>query len=586
LLRSPPNRSTRTLNRNSPLTPGYCSMPEIEPTRWWTAIRESFRHGLGTKLIGLLLGAMVVIFALLGYLTIRLHREHLDNAALLSAERISDVIKRSTTYDMMRNDREAMYHTMATMADEPGVVRVRVFDQEGRISYSTEPSEISRGVDKKAEACYGCHSQQQPLAKLNRPDRFRVYRKGGSGDRVLAIITPIENQPECSNAACHAHPASQQILGVLDTHMSLARADQQLAQGTWHLLAYDVLAMVAIAVLSWLFIRRMVDSPLKQLQEGTERLSQGELGYQIELPSQDQIGNLATSFNSMSRQLRGANEQMISWARTLEDRVAEKTQELRRAHDEVLHVQTMSSLGKMAAVVAHEINNPLSGILTYSKLLRKWVSNDQASGEKKDEVLQCLDLISAESRRCGELVRSLLNFSRQAPMNVQSTDINQLLQQCVLLVRHNLEHAAIQLNLTLGEGLPHLQCDPSQIEQVLLAVVVNAMDAMPRGGNLWLETLLSDDGNRIAITIRDDGVGIAPEILSKIFEPFVTTKEHGHGTGLGLAVSRSIIERHSGKISLQSELGRGTTVTITLPVPGGSIPASEPALAGAETKTR
>jgi signal transduction histidine kinase len=183
-------------------------------------------------------------------------------------------------------------------------------------------------------------------------------------------------------------------------------------------------------------------------------------------------------------------------------------------------------------------------------------------------------------------VKGLLSFSRQSPMNVQPTDINQVVQQCILLLRHNLDHAAIQLNLSLGEGLPRLQCDPSQIEQVLLALIVNAMDAMARGGNLWLETRLSEDGRSIAITVRDDGPGIAPEILPKIFEPFVTTKEHGHGTGLGLAVSRSIIERHSGKISLQSEPGKGTTVTITLPVPGSPAHMVEPALAGAETKMR
>ena len=150
---------------------------------------KRFRYGLGTKLIGLLLGAMLIIFALLGYLTIRLHRQHLEAAALVSTEGISDVIKRSTTFYMMRNDREALYNAMATMANEPGVVRVRVFDQEGRISYSTDPSETSRVVDKAAEACYGCHSQQQPLAKLNRPDRFRVYRSKG-GARVTGDHHP------------------------------------------------------------------------------------------------------------------------------------------------------------------------------------------------------------------------------------------------------------------------------------------------------------------------------------------------------------------------------------------------------------
>ena len=559
-------------------------MLETEPKRWVAALVDRFSRGLGTKLIGLLLGAMLLIFGLLSYLTVRLHRQHLEAATLTSAERISDVIKHNTTEYMLRNDRDGLYHAMSTMAGEPGVMRVRVFDREGHISYSTLPSEINRAVDKDAEACYACHAHHQTLTKLDRPDRFRVYR--ADGQRVLAIITPIENKRDCSNAACHAHPANQQILGVLDTHLSLARTDQQLAQGTRRMLAYDTVAMIAIGVLIWFFIRHMIDRPLKQLQAGTHRLSEGDLGYQIDLQTKDQIGDLAASFNSMSLQLRAANERMASWARTLEDRVEEKTRELRKAHDEVLHVETMASVGKMAAVVAHEINNPLSGILTYSKLLKKWVDNDQVGEEKRDEAIQCLNLISSESRRCGELVKNLLNFSRQAPMNVQSTDINRVVQQCTMLLRHNLEIGSIQLHQTLAEGLPHLQCDASQIEQVLLAVIVNAADAMPHGGNLWLDTKVGADPGQVTITIRDDGSGIPLEILPRIFEPFVTTKEHGHGTGLGLAVSRSIIERHSGKIFVQSELGKGTTVTITLPVPGISAPAAEPVLAGAETKKR
>ena len=556
----------------------------MRETKDKTAVRmfDRVRYGLGTKLSVLLLGALLVIFGLLGYLTIRLQRQHLEAATLVSAERISDIIRRNTTDYMMRNDREGLHHAFSAMASEPGVVRLRVFDRQGHISYSTDPSEINRTVDKDAEACYGCHAHQQTLTKLNRPDRFRVYR--AQGQRVLAIISPIENQAECSNAACHAHPDSQQILGVLDTHLSLARTDQQLAQGSWRMLACDALAMVAIAVLSWVFVRRMVDRPLKELDTGTQKLSAGALGYQIEVHSQDQIGDLAESFNQMSLQLRAANEEITSWARTLEDRVEEKSRELRRAHDEVLHVETMASVGKMAAVVAHEINNPLSGILTYSKLLKKWVDNDTVSAQKKQEAQQCLDLISSESRRCGELVRNLLTFSRQAPMNVQSTDINHVVEQCTMLIRHNLEIAAIDLHSTLAEELPRLHCDPSQIEQVLLAVIVNAADAMPKGGNLWIDSRLSNDGGQVILTIRDDGSGIPPEIMPKIFEPFVTTKENGHGTGLGLAVSRGIVERHSGKISVQSEVGRGTTVTITLPVPNRSGPVPEPALAGAETK--
>ena len=205
-------------------------MPEIESIREEISWKR-LSHSISAKLIGSLLAAMVIIFALLGYLNIRLHRQHLEAATLASAERVSDVISRSTTYYMLRNDREGLYHAIQTMADEPGMVKVRILDQEGRISYSTDPAEVSHVLDKTAEACYGCHTQSQPLARLNRPDRFRIYRSG-DGQRVLGIITPIENQPSCSNAECHAHPASQQVLGVLDTNLSLAKADAQLASSS------------------------------------------------------------------------------------------------------------------------------------------------------------------------------------------------------------------------------------------------------------------------------------------------------------------------------------------------------------------
>jgi len=557
-------------------------MREIEPTRddlGWKRLTRS----ISAKLIGSLLAVMVVIFALLGYLNIRLHRQHLEAATLANAERVSDVIKRSTTYYMLRNDREGLYHAIQTMADEPGMIKVRILDQEGRISYSTDPAEVSHVLDKTAEACYGCHNQSQPLTRLNRPDRFRIYRNGG-GHRVLGIITPIENQPSCSNAACHAHPASQQVLGVLDTNLSLAQADAQLAVSTTRMLSYTAGAMLIVVVLSWLFVWRVVGKPIKALKNGTEHLSQGRLGYQIEVRSHDEVGDLAHSFNGMSLQLRAANEEIVTWAKTLEDRVEQKTKELNRAHDHVLHVEKMASMGKMAAVVAHEVNNPLSGILTYAKLLRKWVGTGQAEHEKREEAMQCLDLIAAESRRCGELVKNLLTLSRTSPMNLQSTNLQEVIDRCLLLVRHQLEHVGIELQLKLAEDLPRVSCDPAQIEQVLLALIMNAIDAMPRGGNLWLETQLSHDGTGIEIRVRDDGAGIAPDVLPQIFEPFMTTKENGRGVGLGLAISRGIVERHNGRIEVESELGRGTAFTITLP--NQATEASLPAVGDTTMKVR
>jgi two-component system NtrC family sensor kinase len=555
-------------------------MREIEPVH--ASLRQKrLTRSISAKLIGSLLAVMVVIFALLGYLNIRLHRQHLEAATLTSAERISDVIKHSTTYYMLRNDREGLYHAIQTMADEPGMVKVRILDQQGRVSYSTDPAEVSHVLDKTAEACYGCHIQSQPLTRLNRPDRFRIYRND-AGHRVLGIITPIENQPSCSNADCHAHPASQQVLGVLDTNLSLAKADAQLAVSSTRMFVYTAGAMLIVAVLSWLFVWREVGQPIKALKKGTEHLSQGNLGYQIEVRSNDEVGDLAHSFNSMSLQLRAANEEIVTWAKTLEDRVAEKTRELKSTHDHMLHVEKMASMGKMAAVVAHEVNNPLSGILTYAKLLRKWVGSGQAEHEKREEAMECLELIAAESRRCGDLIKNLLSLSRTAPMNVLSTDPHEVIDRSLLLVRHQLELGGIELQLKLAEDLPRVPCDPAQIEQVLLALIMNAIDAMPRGGTLWIETQLTHD--EVEIKVRDDGAGIAPDVLPQIFEPFMTTKENGHGVGLGLAISRGIVERHNGRIEVESQLGRGTTFTVTLPTQG--IEASLTSVGDAVMKVR
>ena len=558
-------------------------MPDPESNALTMEHRPHWANSISVKLVFLLAVSMTLVFGLLGFLIVRLHRQHLEQSTLASAERVSDVINRSTAYYMLRNDREGLYHTIQTIADEPGMVKVRIFDQEGRISYSTDAAEVSHVLDKKAEACYGCHNQSQPLTRLNRPDRFRIYRIGG-GHRVLGIITPIENQPSCSNAACHAHPASQQVLGVLDTNVSLANADAQLSVSSARMLSYTAGAMLIVAILSWLFVWRVVGEPIKALKNGTEHLSQGNLGYQIEVQSHDEVGDLAHSFNEMSLQLRAANEEIVTWAKTLEDRVEQKTRELNRAHDHLLHSERMASIGKMAAVVAHEVNNPLSGILTYAKLIRKWVGTGQTEHEKREEAIECLELIAAESRRCGDLIKNLLTLSRTAPMNVQSTDVHAVIDRCLLLVRHQLELGGVEVQLHYAKDLPRVPCDPAQIEQVFLALIMNARDAMPRGGNLWIETRVSNDESEIEIQVRDDGAGIDPEVLPHVFEPFLTTKESGHGVGLGLAISRGIVERHNGRIVVQSELGRGTTFTVTLPSQGPYVPTAGVSGGNAATK--
>ncbi|HTV64076.1 MAG TPA: ATP-binding protein [Bryocella sp.] len=543
--------------------------------RWF----QRLAHSISAKLMLSIFLVLILILGLFGYFSIQDQRKHLEEAARVAAERQSEVLRRSASRYMLNNDRTGLYELMMNMADQPEMVRIRIMNPQGVISYSTAPEEVGASVDTSAEACYGCHEKSKPLARLNRSDRFRVYRADGT--RVLGVITPIENEPACSNASCHAHPAGTQILGVLDTSISLAKADQGLAHETREMAAATGVALIAVAFLSWLFIWVVVRNPLRELKAGTERIARGDLGYQISVRSQDEAGELAESFNEMSNRLQVAQAEITAWAHTLEDRVEGKTRELKQAHQHMLQVEKMAAIGKMAAVVAHEINNPLSGILTYSRLVKRWIEKTTQLSSKQEEMRGSLDLIASESKRCGELVQNLLSFSRVSPMNLAWCDLNQVIDRCIRLVQHKLDIAGIQLNLDLASDLPPVHCDPAQIEQVVLAMVINAIDAMPQEGNLWITTRAEDES--MELLIRDDGVGIPEEHLAHIFEPFYTTKESG-GSGLGLAISQNIVERHGGHIEVRSVVGQGTTFKIVLPV-DSRRPMDEPAMSGAKEST-
>src|SRR5579871_508218 len=532
-------------------------------------------HSISAKLMVSIFFVLIIIFALFGYFSIHDQRKHLEEAALAAAERQSEVLRRSASRYMLNNDRTGLYELMLNMADQPEMVRIRIMNPQGVISYSTAPAEVGATVDKSAEACYACHEKSKPMARLNRSDRFRIYRADGT--RVLGVITPIENEPACSNGSCHAHPAGTRILGVLDTNISLAKVDQSLARETREMTAATAVALIAVVLLSGWFIWIVVRNPLRELKASTERVAGGDLGHQIAVRSHDEAGELAQSFNEMSNRLQLAQAEITAWAHTLEDRVEEKTRELKQAHQRMLHVEKMATIGKMAAVVAHEINNPLSGILTYSRLVKRWIEKNTQPSPKQEEMRGSLDLVANESKRCGELVKNLLSFSRVSPMNLAWCDLNEVIHRCLRLVQHKLEMAGIQLNLDLAADLPPAHCDPAQIEQVVLAMVINAVDAMPQEGNLWISTRATDD--TLELVIRDDGIGIPEEHLPHIFEPFYTTKESG-GSGLGLAISQNIVERHGGQISVKSAVGQGTTLKVVLPV-GGTQPEEATTFAGA-----
>jgi len=515
---------------------------------------------------------MAIIFGVLGYLNIRLHRQHLEQTVLADAARMSSVIKRNTSYYMLRNQRDGLYHIITDMANEPEMVRIRIINDQGRISFSSDPSELNKFVDQSMKAQDAPPPANAAIHMSGVKQSFRTYHLPNDG-RALGVIDPIENSSACSSAECHAHPAEVKTLGILDTNISLARSEQNVAESTRQLAIYTILAVFGVALLSAAFVRHMLGGPLKALTVGTHAIGSGDLGYQIQVGSNGELQDLATSFNTMSHRLLEAQNEINSWTRTLEARVDEKTRQLSSAQDEMLRVERMASIGKLAAVVAHEINNPLAGILTYAKLMKKRLSREP---NPNPENVAMLELVESESRRCGEIVKNLMTFARPTSMNREPADLNAIIDRCVRLVQHQLKLKNIELHLQLNPELVLVRCDQGQIEQVVLALVINAIDAMSNGGNLFLSTRRIPETTDVQIEVRDDGAGMPPEVLSKMFEPFFTTKEHGRGLGLGLAISRNIVERHAGKIAVTSKPGHGTSFLITLPIQGIPVPTAVP----------
>ena len=521
---------------------------------------------LSLRLTICLVGVLLLIFVLLGRQIVYLHRQHLEESVFASADRISDTIKRSTRYSMLQNHRDEVYHIISTIGAEPGIGKIRIYNENGRISYSTDPQEVGSFVDKQAEACTACHFQGEPLRRLKRPDRMRIYN-ASEGKRNLGLINPIENEPSCTNSDCHAHPADKQVLGVLDVTLSMAKVDEATAEGTRKVVASFILAILAVPLLIGAPIWLMVYRPVKQLTLGTKRVASGNLDEPIPVSSRDEIGQLATSFNQMVVELRRAKGELDEWNKTLENRISEKTEELQSAQKQIVNAERMASIGKLAATVAHEINNPLSGILTYAKLLLKQVRNAKGPGLKPETTTQYLEVIASESARCGEIVKNLLQFARQSTVNLQPNSLNELIRQSLRLVQHKIDLMNLQTMLRLNETLPLVICDAQLIQQALVALIINACEAMPAGeGILEICTQLSMEKSAVEVAIRDNGIGMDEETQKHIFEPFFTTKEQGKGVGLGLAVVYGIVQQHSGTIEVQSSPGKGTTFFIRLPL--------------------
>lgn len=513
------------------------------------------------------------LFSIYSYFTVRFHIKEMMEQVYDSANLMSDVIKNSTHYSMLLNRREDVFQIITTVGREPGVDGIRIYNKRGEIMFSTKKAEEGTVVNMHAEACYGCHNAAEPLQSLPINNRARTYR-GPQGHRIIGLINPIRNEPSCANADCHVHPPDKTVLGVLDIRMSLEKVDANIWRAELRFILYALAAMFIVAFVSVLFLFFTVHRPVQRLMEGTQQLASGNLDYRILRMSQDELGELARSFNEMTKSLQRAQTENREWSETLEKRVQEKTAELQQIHQQILQIEKMASLGKLSATVAHELNNPLEGILTYAKLIARRMRKEPQPPEITQKSLEEMDLIISEVQRCGGIVKNLLLFSKKQVGEFGMAPLESIINRAVQLMQHHFKISNVTFDVVYKTPDTTLMCDENQIQQALVALMVNAVEAMPDGGSLNLTVARKENGD-LEVLLADSGAGIAPEDIPNIFEPFFSTKKEVQGVGLGLSVVYGIIERHGGAISVKSEPGRGTVFTITFPPTTTTPPAAK-----------
>ncbi len=521
---------------------------------------QSLAFKLFVLIFVLVLGVTVISSTLIVKWQVNQYMQMTAENALM----VSDLIRRATHYSMLHNRREDIYQIIKMLARQSGIEVIRIYNKRGEITFSTLPDEVGKFMPMESEACNVCHQNSKIVVPTEASQLTRTFHSP-DGYEILGAINPIKNEESCYNADCHAHKKEQIILGVFDVMFSLKDVKRNAERLSRIQYVGGLIMFLVISFFVLLFIWRFVNAPLKKLTLGTREIMNGNLDFEIKIRSKDEIGLLAKSFNEMTKQLKNAHEELLNWAKLLEQKVNEKTAELQRAYSYMVQIEKMASLGKLAATVAHELNNPLEGILTYAKLLKRRLENrDNLKEDEYAEMISELAIIIDEISRCGNIVKNLLLFSRQKLGEFKIEDMRKVIERSLNLISHHLKMNNINLEIDMPSHQVSVFCDSQQIEQMLLAMEINSIEAMPTGGTLRIE-LKEVDSEWIQIKVIDTGVGIPDDILPHIFEPFFTTKKGERGTGLGLAVVYGIVERHGGKISVESKVNQGTIFTITLP---------------------
>jgi two-component system NtrC family sensor kinase len=530
-----------------------------------------FSSSIYSRVVYIITLSSIILFVAFGFLFRSVYEQNLNTVIRQNGNNIGSIVEGSLYHSMLENNKSTLQSTLDIINTMSGIDDVNMYDDSDRLVYSSFSSDSSMHSNPD---CLSCHENIQSMF----PREEKSYRiidvksecnmyKNDNSHRHLLIRSPILNEKSCYTSACHFHNESDEVLGSLIIKMPLSDLDNTVRKSSakFYLLAM-VTTLLLIAALI-LFTSKNIKNPLNDLIRASIAVANGNKDTRLEIkPNQlDDMRMVSQAFNDMLDNLQAATVELQNWSQQLEYKVQKKSEELGAAQNELIHIERIASLGKLSSSVAHEINNPLSGILVYTKLIYKQLSNTDLDATRKDTMLRHLKLIENETKRCGEIVKGLLEFSRRDQEDFESSHLHKILQETYDLMTHPIKIANINFIADFKARSDLIFCSPNQVKQACVAILVNATEAVLEYGEIVISTA-NPDIDTIRLDISDNGIGIPEDDIPQIFQPFFSTKHDSSGIGLGLAIVHGIVKSHNGKIDVKSELGRGTTISITLPL--------------------
>jgi two-component system NtrC family sensor kinase len=509
--------------------------------------------GLGLRLALLIALAVFLTAAGGGAILFRVLEEGALREAAHGADRFSEALRSGARYAMLRNQRDDLAEIIRAAGAESGVEVVRVINKAGEVVFSSRSEEVGSRLDLEAEACVTCHAAGEPLVAPEGRERMRVFSAPGSKHRNIGFITPVYNEPSCSAADCHAHPASRKVLGVIDLQVSIADIDAQTGAARRTLAGLLALWVPLVALIFGLGGHMLVGRPVRRLADACRSVAERgpELSEPLPIEGAPELKALAAAFNTMHAELSDAH-------RAMQERITDGTLRLKDAEEQILRREKLSAVGVLAAGIAHEVNNPITGIMTFSHLMLR-------EAEPGSEAEARLRRIIGEAERCARIIRNFLNFSRPGD-RMEIVEPRKAVEAVVSLLEPQPLFRSCRIRLKCESTSPFRTCS-GDLQQVLSNLLRNAAEA----GAREVEVTARDVDEAVEFIVEDDGPGIPVDILPRIFDPFFTTKDVISGSGLGLWISYRIATDLGGTISAANrsvdDAGTpGTRFTLRLPM--------------------